>query len=205
MPSGDFSNVLGMAKNSGGTRNYRNNPKALSTRRREFEGLMNSGFYDISRSYFDPSGGFVATNKEHNEAKDPEIDKEKEATLFLANKGYKVYLDSERATIEFEPHNDGRIYNIPMDIKTINFAGKHTIKRQLEKASTQNVKAVVLYQNNPLVNKNYVKNQIYGENGFIQKSPKKALEKIDWIIVVGSNGHVHRHDIRKEKAARLNS
>ena len=91
-----------------------------------------------------------------------------------------------------------------MDIKTINLAGKHTIKRQLEKASTQNVKAVVLYQNNPLVDKNYVKNQIYGENGFIQKSPKNALEKIDWIIVVGSNGHVHRHDIRKEKASRLN-
>ena len=40
-----------MAKNSGGTRNYINNPKALSTRRKEFEGLMNSGFYDISRSF----------------------------------------------------------------------------------------------------------------------------------------------------------
>lgn len=193
-----------MAKNSGGTRNYRNNPKALSTRRNEFDGLMHSGFYDVSRSYFDPSGGFVATNKEHNEVEDPNIDKEKEATLFLANKGYKVYLDSERATIEFEPHNDGRIYNIPMDIKTINEAGKYTIKRQLERASAQNVKAVVLYQNSPLADKNYVKNQIYGKNGFIQKSPKKALEKIDWVIVVGSNGHVHRHDIRKEKEARLN-
>lgn len=193
-----------MAKSSGGTRNYRNNTKTLTTRRKEFDTLMHSGFYDVSRSYFDPTGGFVATNKEHNEVKNPEIDKEKEATLFLANKGYKVYLDSERATIEFEPHNDGRIYNISMDIKTINEAGNNTIKRQLEKASTQNVKAVVLYQNNPLVDKNYVKNQIYGENGFIQKSPKKALEKIDWIIVVGSNGHVHRHDIRKEKASRLN-
>lgn len=193
-----------MAKNSGGTRNYRKNPKALSTRRKEFDRLMHSGFYDVSRSYFDPSGGFVATNKEHNEVEDQKIDKEKEATLFLANEGNKVYLDNERATIEFETHNDGRIYNIPMDIKTINEAGKDTIKRQLEKASTQNVKAVVLFQNNPLVDKNYVKNQIYGENGFIQKSPKKALEKIDWGIVVGSNGRVHRHDIRKEKAARLN-
>lgn len=66
-----------MAKNSGGTRNYRKNPKALSTRRKEFDRLMHSGFYDVSRSYFDPSGGFVATNKEHNEVEDQKIDKEK--------------------------------------------------------------------------------------------------------------------------------
>lgn len=166
-----------MAKNSGGTRNYRNNTKTLTTRRKEFDGLMHSGFYDVSRSYFDPTGGFVATNKEHNEAKDPELDKEKEATLFLANKGYKVYLDSERATIEFEPHNDGRIYNIPMDIKTINFAGKHTIKRQLEKASTQNVKAVVLYQNNPLVDKNYVKKSNLWRKWIYTKITEKCLRK----------------------------
>lgn len=198
-------NAVYMAKASGGTRNYSGNTKVMQNRKNEFDELMYSGFYDTMRSYFDPSGGFVATNKEHNEVEDPNIDKEKEASLFLAKKGYKVYLDSERATVEFQTHNDGRIYNLPMDIKTINEAGKYTIKRQLEKASTQNVKAVILYQNNPLVDKNYVKNQIYGENGFIQKSPKKALEKIDWIIVVGSNGHVHRHDIRKEKAIRLNS
>lgn len=194
-----------MAKASGGTRNYSGNVKVLQTRRKDFNALMYSGFYDVARSYFDPSGGFVATNKEHNEVDDSNVDKEKEASLFLAKKGYKVYLDSELATVEFETHNDGRIYNIPMDIKTINEAGKYTIKRQLEKASTQNVKAVVLYQNNPHIDKDYVKNQIYGEKGFIQKSPKKALEKIDWIIVVGSNGHVHRHDIRKEKSVRLNS
>ena len=81
-----------MAKNSGGTRNYRNNPKSLSTRRREFEGLMSSGFYDISRSYFDPSGGFVATNKEHNEAKDPEIDKEKKLHYFSPTRATKCIL-----------------------------------------------------------------------------------------------------------------
>ena len=194
-----------MAKASGGTRNYSGNTKVLQTRRNEFDGLMYSGFYDIVRSYFDSSGGFVATHKDHNEVEDPNIDREKDASLFLAKKGYKIYLDSELATIEFEPHKDGRIYKLPMDIKTINENGKYTIKRQLEKASKQDVKVVVLFQNNPLVDKNYVKDQIYGENGFIQKSPKKALEKIDWIIVVGSNGHVHRHDIRKEKAVRLNS
>ena len=81
-----------MAKNSGGTRNYINNPKALSTRRKEFEGLMNSGFYDISRSYFDPSGGFVATNKEHNETKDPELDKEKRPPYFSPTRATKCIL-----------------------------------------------------------------------------------------------------------------
>lgn len=56
-----------MVKASGGTRNYSGNTKVLQTRRKEFDALMYSGFYDATRSYFDPSGGFVATNKEHNE------------------------------------------------------------------------------------------------------------------------------------------
>ena len=92
-----------------------------------------------------------------------------------------------------------------MDIKTINKAGEHTIKKRIEDASKQNVKAVVLYQNIDKMDKKYVLEQIYGENGFIQKSPKKAVEKIDWVIVVGANGNVHRHDIRKEKLKRLKS
>lgn len=194
-----------MAKSCGGTRNYRNNTKSLSTRRKEFDGLMHSGFYDSKRSYFDASGGFVAVNKEHNTVEQPNIDKEKEATMYLSQKGYKIYLDSEKATVEFQTHNDGRIYNIPMDIKTINNAGNNTIKKRLEGASKQNVKAVVLYQNTDKMDKTYVMSQIYGENGFIQKSPIKAVKKIDWIIIVGSNGHIHRHDIRREKALRLNS
>lgn len=43
-----------------------------------------------------------------------------------------------------------------------------------------------------------------GKMDLYKNRQKNALEKIDWIIVVGSNGHVHRHDIRKEKASRLN-
>lgn len=193
-----------MAKASGGTRNYSSVPKTLDNRKNEFNSLMASGLYDAERSYFDASGGFVAVNKEHNVA-DTDVDKEADATKKLAKKGYKVYLDSELATIAFKTHNDGRLYNLKMDIKTINKAGEHTIKKRIEDASKQNVKAVVLYQNIDKMDKKYVLEQIYGENGFIQKSPKKAVEKIDWVIVVGANGNVHRHDIRKEKLKRLKS
>lgn len=194
-----------MAKASGGTRNYSNNKKVLTTRRSEYDGLIASGFYDAERSYFDKSGGFVAVNKEHNMVQDPNKDKENEAIINLARKGYKIYLDSEVATIEFQPHNDGRVYKLAMDIKTINTAGKNTIKKRIEDAATQNAEVVILYQNTPQMSKKYVFEQIYGENGFINKSPVRAVEKISWIIVVGANGHIHRHDIRKEKALRLNS
>ena len=64
-----------MAKSSGGTRNYSNKPSTLAKRRKEFDSLMNSGYYDKGRSQFDKSGGFVATHKEHNPVSKKNIDK----------------------------------------------------------------------------------------------------------------------------------
>ena len=182
-----------MAKTSGGTRNYRNNPKAMNTRRNEYNSLMGSGNYDLVRSYFDASGGFVATHKEHNHITDHNIDKSDVASRLLAKKGYKVYLDSEKSTIKFETKKDGRIYELPMDMKTIGEAGKNTIKRAIENASKQDAKVAILYQNTPKMDKQYVLSQI---ELFKTKSPQRARDKIEWVIVVGSNGNVHRHKMK---------
>ena len=102
-----------IAKTSGGTRNYRNNPKVMNTRRTEYNSLMGSGSYDLTRSYFDVSGGFVATHNEHNHTKNHNIDKSDIASINLAKKGYKIYLDSEKATTMFNLKEMGKYISYP--------------------------------------------------------------------------------------------
>ena len=182
-----------MAKSSGGVRNYSNKPNTLAKRRQEFISLMNTGYYDKKRSYFDRSGGFVATHKEHNQISDKNADKSDRASVLLAKKGYKVYLDSEKAIIEFKSNRDGRIYTKSMDIKTISKIGKYTIKSAIEKVAKQKATIAILYQNTSSMDKSYVLSQI---EEFKTKSPKKAKDIIDWVIVVGSNGNVHRHKMK---------
>lgn len=43
------------------------------------------------------------------------------------------------------------------------------------------------------MNRKYVESQL---EVFKNKSPQKAREKIEWVIVVGSNGNVHRHKMK---------
>ena len=194
-----------MAKTSGGTRNYSNKPATLARRRSEFDVLMASG-YDASRSYFDNSGGFSAVHSEHDKISNPDKDKSDIAAEFLARKGYKVYLDSELATIQGVKNPDGRVYDYRMDIKTINEANDNTVRGAMERAvkqlrnyeSTRDLhgmkKAVVLYQNTPDMDKNYVIGQL---DKFVKHSSKEFRDSVDLVIVVGSNGHVHRHFLDK--------
>lgn len=203
-----------MAKASGGTRNYSNDAKVMNTRLTEFSKLMSTGDYDASRSYFDESGGFVITHKGHNKTK-PAVDgvkenMEEEAALALAKKGYKVYMDSEQGTMAKVKMPDGRVYQMRMDIKTINNAGEHTIEgairdgiRQIVKyENVYNVKtekhAVVLYQGTKAMDKKYVLDQIDNFKKSCYENPKNAwmLKNIDVVIVVGQSGNVHRHFIK---------
>ena len=190
-----------MAKASGGTRNYSNSSKTLKNRRDEYDALMATGLYD-ERSKFHKSGGFVAVHKEHNLVSEKKKNENKEefAVDVLIEKGYKVYLDSEKSTIKYEKKNDGRIYKQRFEFKTINNDGDFRIKNRLEEASKQNVSTVVLIQNTKKMSRDYVEEQI---DLFIDKSPIKAVEKIIHIIVVGMSGNVHRRDIRKDKERRL--
>lgn len=192
-----------MSKQSGGTRNYKPNSKPWEKRYNEYTGLLATGNYDIARSFFDNSGGFCVTHKEHDEITEPNLDKSDLAVKYLAAKGYRIYLDSEKTTVSDNgKKKDGRIEKLPMDIKTINTVGKSTIKRAIEKAASQGAKAVILYQNTPKMDAKYVKDSLYGESGVIMKSPRKVLSQIEWVIVVGANGHIHRHNLVKERYKR---
>ena len=51
-----------MAKGSGGTRNYSNNPHALENRKTEFDSIMNTGVY--RDGYFDKRGGYFVIHKD---------------------------------------------------------------------------------------------------------------------------------------------
>ena len=165
-------------KTSGGTRNYAKQPGTLGKRRCD---------YDRKNSYFDKSGGFMVVHNQHNINAD-----ELDAGRKLAQKGYKIYLDSERSTISYEGKRDGRIYRSPMDMKAVGQAGANTIKTAMERAAKQGAETVVLIQRAKAMTPTYIQNQI---QLFREKSPKRAREKIKRVIVVGVSGGVHRRPV----------
>lgn len=180
-----------LVKRSGGSRNYAKQPSTMAKRRAEFERKMATGEYDHGLSYFDPSGGYVLVHNNHNPRK--ENDREDLATEFLAASGYVIELGDERSTISHSSTNDGYIYNSPMDIKTINTAGNNTIKCRMEEAAAQNAKTVILMQNTPDMTREYVNSQI---EKFVTISPKKCRDQLEWVIVVGSSGNIHRRKLK---------
>lgn len=191
-----------MAKVSGGTRNYRPGTSAHAKRYAEFKSLMDSGDYDKNRSVFYQGGGFVATHKDHNFDKKENdksgADLSMDTAQKLARKGYRVYLDSEKSgTMELSTP-DGKVEKIHMDIKTISTPGKWRMKKDIEDVAFQlsekkGIKGAVIRQNSPLMTKDYVIDQI---EKFKTRSPKRARDAIDWVIVVGSDGNVHRHKLK---------
>lgn len=80
-----------------------------------------------------------------------------------------------------------------MDIKTINKAGKNTIKNAMESATKQNATVVILGQRTRRMTRAYVESQI---RLFQEKSPARAREKLEYVIVVGRRGTVHRHKLK---------
>lgn len=177
-------------KTSGSTRNYAKQPNTLAKRRSEYDSLMSSGNYNKRKSYFDKSGGFYAWHNDHKANKDSKA--ERFAAKTLAEHGYKVYMDKEKSNKNKLSTKDGYIYKSPMDIKKVSKAGKYTIKSHLEKATKQGAKTAVIVQGSKKVNRQYIDSQI---KLFKEKSPRKAVGKLEYVIVVGKNGHVHRHKI----------
>lgn len=80
-----------------------------------------------------------------------------------------------------------------MDIKTINKAGKYTIKSAMESAAKQDASVVVLGQGTKRMTRAYVESQI---RMFQEKSPARARAKLKYVIVVGKRGTVHRHKLK---------
>lgn len=182
-----------MGKTSGGVRNYRNKPSTLDARRKKYEYYIRRKDYDTERSYFDTSGGYVVTHKLHKQITDANKDKSDIASLMLARKGYKVYLGKEKSTVSGTKTKDGRIYESPMDIKTINTAGKYTIHAALKTAASQKAKTVVLFQGTKEMTRKYVESQIEYFKG---NASKVARRRIEWVIVVGQSGNIHRHKLK---------
>lgn len=175
-------------KTSGSTRNYAKRPSTLANRKAEFDRFMATGKYDESKSYFDKSGGFVVFNKDHNRIQANSL--ELEASKQLAQKGYKVYIESEKSYIYKDSKHDGFLYKSSMDIKTINTPGENTLKTAFEKAAKQNAETVVVRQNSIKADRAYIDAQI---RKFKEKSPRRAVKKIKRVVVVGFDGNVHTH------------
>lgn len=104
-----------------------------------------------------------------------------------------MYLDSEKSDKFKASTPDGKIEKFAMDVKTIGKTGKYIIKSTLEKASRQGSRAVVLMQGTKKMTRQYVERQI---SLFQQKSPKRARDKMEYVIVVGASGNVHRHKLK---------
>lgn len=103
-------------------------------------------------------------------------------------------IKGKSTAIEFGVHKkDGRIYSAPMDLKTINEAGRYTIKGAMEKAVKQGAKVTVLVQNTKAMTREYVESQI---KAFQEKSPEYCRDNLDYVIVIGMRGSVHRHKLK---------
>lgn len=104
-----------------------------------------------------------------------------------------MYRDSEKSDKFKASTPDGKIEKFAMDVKTIGKTGKYTIKSTLEKASRQGARAVVLMQGTRRMTRQYVESQLAL---FRQMSPQKARDKMEYVIVVGTSGNVHRHKLK---------
>ena len=135
----------------------------------------------------------LARNAVRHDASGKLIDKSKRGGKKLARKGFRVCLESERSDKFKASTPNGKIEKFAMDVKTIGKTGKYTIKSTLEKASKQGSRAVVLMQGTKKMTRQYVERQI---SLFQQKSPKRARDKMEYVIVVGASGNVHRHKLK---------
>lgn len=156
-----------MAKTYGGIRNYASYTSAYAKRRAEFDSIISTGEYNPSLSHFYPGGGFVVTHNGHNAP--GKGDDTRHIANSLARKGYRIYLGKEKTSKVSDPSkrtgqnpkvSDGKLEQSEIDIKTINVAGKNTIKKSMEEATKQGASVVVLGQRTKYMTRAYVESQI---------------------------------------------
>ena len=179
-----------MAKASGGTRNYRNQPKTVDSRQSEFHSIITTGNY--KDSYFDKSGGYYVVHKDHNPIADSNVNKELYAAKILASKGYRIYLMGENSYITGSKKTDGFEEHSVMDMKTINSAGDYKIENSLKKAASQGAEVAILIQNTKAMTKEYVKSQISMYLHYAKGDERGNLKEV---MVIGLSGNVHRHKL----------
>ncbi len=110
----------------------------------------------------------------------------------LVKKGYKVYLMSEKSYISGGKKSDGFLSHAQIDVKTINSAGKYTIKSAIDKAASQGAKVAILIQNTKAMTKEYVKDQI---SMYLTHAKGNERGNLKEVIIVGLSGNVHLHKL----------
>lgn len=125
-----------------------NTSETVKKSRVEFLSKIASGEYIPSKSkFYMSSGGFYLTHYKHNDST-TDNDKSTFGVDVLAEKGYKIYLESEVSNEIGKKNPDGVIDGRVLEIKTINTNGTFTVKSKLEKSTKQNAEVVVLVQGN---------------------------------------------------------
>lgn len=189
-----------MTKQSGGTRNYRISSKQYQNRLTEYNGIVSTGVYRDSNFY--EGGGYYVVHKDHNQivhkgelGEGAQHDNREDVCAeFLAKKGYKIYLMSEKSYITGGKKNDGFLNHAQIDIKTINSAGKYTIKAAIDKAASQGAEVAILFQNTKSMTQKYVQSQFDMYMDDLRQHPN-LKGNMKEVIVVGLSGRIHRRKV----------
>jgi hypothetical protein len=161
----------------------------IADNRAEYVRLKNdSNYTDVKFS--ENTGGLLAIHKDHNFDSAigrfgiPRGDYERIVAEVLYNYGRSVVLQSEQLG-ENEKTPDGLLDGHVFDIKTIEGAGKNTIKRKFAEASLQECRTIVLYFHEQ--NTFSLQRIIDGYSHYLRNSNSKRINTVYYIV--GSKVH----------------
>lgn len=167
-----------MAKVSGGTRILKTGSKEWAAREKEVSEMQKSGKYS-SVTFHKEGGGYVAVEQSKMKHKKEEL----EAAAFLAKKGYKVILKDEAGQVATP---DGFLFKATFEQRTPTVGEAKGFKNSLEHAKKKNAEIAIVYD------KNYVYHRKDVDAG-IKLYESLNNYKFKQIIVIASDGMVHRH------------
>ena len=169
-----------MVKLSGGVRTYGRGDKTYRKRLAEVGEMRASGKYSLVE--MGKGGGWYAIEKSHA----PHHPEEIEAAKILADKGYKVILKNEAGLGLKIKTPDGYIFRASFEQRTPKSDGAVGVERALKHAREKKADIALIYDKNKLYDRADV------ENGILKYEHYNKY-RFKQIIVVSSNGNIHRH------------
>lgn len=168
-----------MVKVSGGTRKLKTGSKEWSARQKEVFEMQKLGKYS-SVTFHKEGGGYVAIEKSKMKHKAEEV----EAASMLASKGYKVILKDESGQVSTP---DGYLFKATFEQRTPTAGEAKGFKNSLEHAKKKKAEIAVVYD------KNYVYHRKDVDDGIALYESLNSY-RFKQIIVIASDGKVHRHN-----------
>lgn len=148
----------------------------------EVETMRESGKYS-SVSELTPKGGYVAIEKSNKQHTADELD----AARILSENGYKVILKDESGEGKTP---DGYIFSLEYEQRTPEKDKATTIRNALFHARNKGADVALIYSKNNAFSRQSVENGI--------KLYEEAHDyRVNRIIVVADNGHIHTHKHNK--------